>query len=348
MSTLLPEEILSQSPSLRDGISKDVETRYRRFCCELIQEAGILLRLPQVVMATGQTLAHRFYYRTSLTKFDAMEVAMGSLFLAAKIEEKSRRNLIREFMRVFNYMYNERNGEPQRLLELGGRRYSEWKSYLLRTERYILKELGFNVYSIMDHPHKFILYYINCLFGSSEVAKFLAQKSWNFLNDSLRLPICVRYRPEVIACAAIYMSARKLSIALPESPPWWELFDADKKEIEDICRQLVDLYASPKVLWLKSLKAPKAERRENKEEKKRKVILKPGLNVMPKVSLAPKDATQNGSADCDSRPTADAASSTGSSFVTTTDPRAAVSSEAISQAVAAARKAAAEMNPRSN
>jgi len=79
---------------------------------------------------------------------------------------------------------------------------------LLEIEKYILKELGFTFYNIMDHPHKFILYYVKILDGSTE----LAQRAWNYLNDSLRLDCCVRYRAEAIASAAIYMAARDLKV----------------------------------------------------------------------------------------------------------------------------------------
>jgi uncharacterized membrane protein YbhN (UPF0104 family) len=52
-----------------------------------------------------------------------------------------------------------------------------------------------------------------------------AQKAWNFLNDSLRTTVCLRFSAEVVATAAIYMAARLLRLPLPESPPWWELFE---------------------------------------------------------------------------------------------------------------------------
>ena len=87
-------------------------------------------------------------------------------------------------------------------------RYHDLREVLLTMEKYILKELGFGFYNIMDHPHKFILYYIKTLGGESS----LAQKAWNYLNDSLRLDCCVRYRAELIACAAIFMAARDLQV----------------------------------------------------------------------------------------------------------------------------------------
>jgi len=71
------------------------------------------------------------------------------------------------------------------------------------------------------------------------------------MNDSLRTDVFLRYSPETIACACIYLTARKLKIVLPKSPkPWYNLFvDADEKDIQDICRKIIQLYKRPKVLF---------------------------------------------------------------------------------------------------
>lgn len=45
---LLPEEKLNPTPSMLDGLDPEVETDLRIIGCELIQTAGILLKLPQV------------------------------------------------------------------------------------------------------------------------------------------------------------------------------------------------------------------------------------------------------------------------------------------------------------
>lgn len=45
---LLPEEQLSPTPSQKDGLGLDTEIDLRIYGCELIQTAGILLKLPQV------------------------------------------------------------------------------------------------------------------------------------------------------------------------------------------------------------------------------------------------------------------------------------------------------------
>lgn len=45
---LVPVDKLSPTPSENDGIEKEVEMDLRILGCELIQTAGILLKLPQV------------------------------------------------------------------------------------------------------------------------------------------------------------------------------------------------------------------------------------------------------------------------------------------------------------
>ena len=51
--------------------NKDEVVGQRVFGCELIQQMGILLRMPQVVTSTAQVMFHRFYAKRSLYKFDA-------------------------------------------------------------------------------------------------------------------------------------------------------------------------------------------------------------------------------------------------------------------------------------
>lgn len=45
---LLPDEKLAVTPSQLDGLGSETETDLRIYGCELIQTAGILLKLPQV------------------------------------------------------------------------------------------------------------------------------------------------------------------------------------------------------------------------------------------------------------------------------------------------------------
>lgn len=248
---LLPASILDQSPSLQDGISGDVERAHRFFGCELIQEAGVLLRLPQVVMATAQTMLHRFFYRKSLRDFDAFRVAFACLFLATKVEERPKR--IKDVLSVFYALYQRRKWGQTRpkhqLLDLEGATYCLWRDWMVLVERQILIDLGFSVYNVMEHPHKYILYYIKIVGGS----KALAQKAWGYINDSLRIDLCVRFRSEVIACAAIFLASRVLHVKLPDDPHWYALFDVEKRELHEVSTAIMELYAREKVRWLEPL-----------------------------------------------------------------------------------------------
>jgi transcription initiation factor TFIIIB Brf1 subunit/transcription initiation factor TFIIB len=131
-------------------------------------------------------------------------------------------------------------------MELGGQQYTLWKNELIMMERYILKELGFSLYNIMDHPHKYILYFVKVLNGSEA----LANTAWSYLNDSMRLDISLRFEAQAIACAAIYLAGHKLGVALPESEeagPWWRVFGASTRDVQAISDAILTIYESPKV-----------------------------------------------------------------------------------------------------
>lgn len=71
--------------------------------------------------------------------------------------------------------------------------------------------------------------------------------AWNFMNDSLRTDCFVRYQPETIACACIYLSARKLNIPLPRKPSWYELLGVEEDDIRDCCYRIICLYQRKKM-----------------------------------------------------------------------------------------------------
>ncbi len=83
-----------------------------------------------------------------------------------------------------------------------------------------------------EHAHKFVFYYIRVMLGGkfNEEHPRLAQKAWNYANDLYRSPLCLKYGPNVLACASIFLAGRELKIALPE-PTWWELFDAKQEQV---------------------------------------------------------------------------------------------------------------------
>lgn len=59
----------------------------------------------------------------------------------------------------------------------GLQKYFEMRTALIRTERHLLKEMGFICH--VEHPHKFIMSYLKALEAPVE----LMQEAWNLAND---------------------------------------------------------------------------------------------------------------------------------------------------------------------
>lgn len=152
--------------------------------------------------------------------------------------------------------------------------YISLKTQVIKAERRVLKELGFCVH--VKHPHKLIVMYLQVL--GYEKNQLLMQMAWNFMNDSLRTDVFVRYNPESIACACIYLTARKINLPLPNNPPWYGVFKVTEDEILDISFKIMDLYRRHK---------PNAESLEQAVEELRKKYNeirnknKPGQNTPP-------------------------------------------------------------------
>ncbi|KAH7285896.1 hypothetical protein KP509_33G050500 [Ceratopteris richardii] len=246
----LTQEQLQNSPSRKDGIDEETETALRFYGCELIQEGGILLKLPQAVMATGQVLFQRFFCKKSFARFNVKRVAASCVWLAAKLEESPRK--AQHVLNVFNRMECRREEKPIELLDPFSKRYEELKVDLIRTERHLLKEMGFICH--VEHPHKFIINYLLQLQAPPD----LMQEAWNLANDSLRTTLSVRFKSEVVACGVVYAAARRFKVSLPENPPWWKVFDAEKDDIEEVCRVLANLYRKPKASYIEVSKDAKS------------------------------------------------------------------------------------------
>ncbi|KYN42496.1 Cyclin-L1 [Trachymyrmex septentrionalis] len=237
---LLPEEKFNSTPSHLDGLDAETETDLRILGCELIQTAGILLKLPQVAMATGQVIFQRFYYSKSLVRHNMETTAMGCICLASKIEEAPRR--IRDVINVFNHIKQVSSQKAIQPVILD-QNYVALKNQVIKSERRVLKELGFCVH--VKHPHKIIVMYLQVL--GYEKNRTLMQQSWNYMNDSLRSDVFLRYQPETVACACIYLAARQLQLPLPMTPAWFSVFRVSEYAIRDVCRRILRLYSRPRV-----------------------------------------------------------------------------------------------------
>lgn len=243
---------IDNPPSLVDGLSKETESELRYLGCELIQQGAILLKLPQTAAATGQILFQRYYYQKSFVRYHFEHAVQACLLLASKIEEEPRRP--REVYNVFHRLErlhrlqqsgHDINKETTRGMKPPAvdMNYINTKQHMINSERRILATLGFVVH--VKHPHRLIVAYGHTL-GITQSRPDILQRSWNYMNDGLRTDIFMRYKPETIACACIFLAARTVEnpIALPSTPfHWFEAFDTSDRDVEAIALQLVGLYA---------------------------------------------------------------------------------------------------------
>jgi transcription initiation factor TFIIIB Brf1 subunit/transcription initiation factor TFIIB len=173
--------------------------------------------------------------RKSLKRFNVKNIATAALYLACKLEETERS--WKDFINVVHALHAHRTNSafvPPLDSDPG---YWDMRNDIVVAERHILKELGFLLR--VEHPHKFILNYINVLGGDSR----LAQHAWSLVNDAMRTTLCVYYRPEAIAVTALYVAARLLTHPLPESPePWWHLFNVTYEDIDRIGCQMMQVH----------------------------------------------------------------------------------------------------------
>ncbi|KAG0039294.1 hypothetical protein BGZ82_008898 [Podila clonocystis] len=235
-NALLTLEQLQQTPSREDGITEEQEDNMRQLGCHFIQTAGILLKLPQVAMATAQILFQRFFYLASLRKFAVRDISMGSIFLAAKVEECPCR--LTDLVNVVDHLCKRFQRKPLEPLQLYGEGYYELKNAVVIAEMQILKKLGFNVH--VQLPYAIMVNYLKVLELTEHPT--IPQRAWSLLNDGLRTSVYVCYQPPTIACSVIWLAAREAGVPLPTSPAWWDVLDSNLEDIENIAGHIKSLY----------------------------------------------------------------------------------------------------------
>lgn len=145
--------------------------------------------------------------------------------------------------------------------------YVNLKNQVIKAERRVLKELGFCVH--VKHPHKLIVVYLKYLGFDEDENREVLQMAWNFMNDSFRTDVFVRYQPETIACACIALSARKLNINMSTMPPWYVMFKVHEEDLLDACYRIMELYHRPKPNFEK-LEAAVEELKKDYQDQRKK------------------------------------------------------------------------------
>ncbi|KAH8732451.1 cyclin-like protein [Phaeosphaeriaceae sp. PMI808] len=242
---------LETSGSLLDGIPSELEDSIRFAGARYTQAAGILLRLPQEVIAQAIVIFTRFWLGPdggSLVEFGAEQVSAASLYAVTKLSAypKSPRSIVN----VYAYLSSlpstftqpsdlERKNVETYFVSEGT--YERRRTTLFTTEQRILRTLGFNLR--VNLPYTLCITYLQALdVFTHPRAPELAKRAIAHLNAALLSPqmLYLTHQPPQLATAAIYLAAREVQIKLPEVE-WWEVFDTDREELGFLCVGLLSI-----------------------------------------------------------------------------------------------------------
>eukprot|EP01119_Soliformovum_irregulare_P004460 TRINITY_DN15472_c0_g1_i1.p1 TRINITY_DN15472_c0_g1~~TRINITY_DN15472_c0_g1_i1.p1 ORF type:complete len:261 (-),score=49.93 TRINITY_DN15472_c0_g1_i1:255-989(-) len=211
------------------------EKHLRRITCTFLQESGVRLKLPQLTIATAILFFHRFYIRNKIKDFDRYIIGTVCMFLAAKVEDTPKRlnDVLLETYRVWN----------KKDIVVDSEEFNRLREQIVNYEFTLLQSISFDF--TVAHPYKYLVSNIRTMQDSMALqqtgSKELAQVAWNFVNDSLRTTLCLQYRPDRIAVAAIFLASKflKCQLSSGEDKEWWETYNMSKEEIEDISNQIL-------------------------------------------------------------------------------------------------------------
>ncbi|KAI4132724.1 MAG: hypothetical protein LQ338_000554 [Usnochroma carphineum] len=244
---IFTEQELLRTPSILDGLSPEKEGENRGKGVNFIFQVGIMLRLPQVTLATASVLLHRFYVRHSMVDvpgrpgFHYYSMAATSIFLATKIEEDCRKmkELVVACVRVAQK-------DPHKLVDEQDKEYWRWKDNILHNEDVLLEALCFDL--TLEPPYRILREYLD-YFGESENRR-LRNSAWAFINDSCMTTLCLMFTSRQIAASALYAAAKHCATDIPDDEdgrPWWEAIDAELKAIKRACNVMATVYENAHV-----------------------------------------------------------------------------------------------------
>eukprot|EP00892_Ulva_mutabilis_P006714 jgi/Ulvmu1/4414/UM002_0139.1 len=305
----LSSDQLEDTPSRRVGVDAETEKRLRYYGCDRIQRAVVLLGLPQVVAATAQTLLHRFYCKKDLQEWHIRLLTVAVTWIAAKIEEQTHIVQLNDVALVFDVLQQRENGKKHiDVTDPKSDKFKELRAEIAtKYEMGVFHALGFICH--VDHPHKLTANLPGLIFYDSQertvhIPDGLLQEAWGLANDSLKTTLCVRFRSLTIACACIFLAARRLGIAMPEDPPWWEFADTSFGDMATVCEEIVSLHSLPKPVYISvnkgetaaSIDAKLAEDRFNGSKEDKAEVASGGSPSRETQSPTAKSAQNSGQA----------------------------------------------------
>jgi protein BUR2 len=238
----LPAE-LQRAPSILDGMDIRQEQSNRSKGVNFITQVGMLLKLPQLTLATASVYLHRFFMRHSMVDLPNRPglhhyaIAATALFLATKVEENCRKmkELVVACCRVAQK-------QPSLIVDEQSKEYWKWRDTILHNEDLLLEALCFDLQ--LEQPYR-ILFEFLCYFGVQN-DKNLRNVSWAYLNDANLTTMCLLFSPRLIAGSALYAAAKFTGVTFPDEQdqPWWEYLGLNIADIKSAVELMAEVYES--------------------------------------------------------------------------------------------------------
>ncbi|KAK9370433.1 cyclin-like protein [Lipomyces kononenkoae] len=192
----------------------------------LIQVAGAILNIPAPTIATSAIIFHRFHLVAGFLEQSIRDTVAACLYIASKSCEFPLRPSV---------ILAAVDTACQDPLAVGGKRIPKRKYTRANTETLdhwelrILTTLAFNLHVVT--PYTLCMEYLVSANVDRDRQKTVAQRAWNYLNDTLKTKICILHQPNVIAVTAIWLAAREAELELLDGEKWWEAFDVDTEDM---------------------------------------------------------------------------------------------------------------------
>lgn len=233
---LFTEAELLRTPSILEGLTPEKERENRSKGVNFILQVGIMLKLPQITLATASVFLHRFYMRHPMQTFHYYSIAATCLFLAYKVEEcvRKMRELVVACVRVAQK-------DPHKNVDEQDKEYWRWRDNILQYEDLLLEAICFDL--SLEPPYK-TLFDLLMQFEQGD-NKRLRNAAWAFVNDSCLTTLCLLFPSRTIAASAFYAAAKHCDVAFPDDArgrPWWEVIDVDVGSIRRACNYMASIY----------------------------------------------------------------------------------------------------------
>jgi hypothetical protein len=264
------EEVLS-APSIMDGLSPQEERCRRAKGVNFIIQAGILLKLPQLTLATAAVFFQRFYMRKSMvpekmgvhhyvrfpssnpsslppptrwilprSKFHTNLKAADDLLTYISLEQNIAATAL------FLATKTEENCRKTKEIVIAVAKVAQKNASLIiddqskeywrwRDSILLYEEIMLELLTfdvVLQSPYTILYDQLQKL--QIEDNKPLRNVAWAFLNDSCLTTLSLRLPAKDIAIGAIYFAAKFLGDTIPDDEnghPWWELLGGEPGKI---------------------------------------------------------------------------------------------------------------------